>query len=90
MYFPQKTALSKAINKENLEMVALLMSNPQIDVNMKIIHNNDVIWKYSLNLKSTALIMAIEKGNLKIVKLLLSNPTIDINAKIIQKTVFLI
>ena len=78
-------ALILAIGKGNIEIIKLLLNNPKIDINQKLIiiqiqnsQNNQ------RNDEKNALIHAIEKGNVEIVKLLLSNPKIDINQKLIN------
>ena len=61
-----KTSLFLAIEKDNVEIVKLLLSNPSIDVNKG--YGN-----------KAPLLLAIEKDNVEIVKLLLSNPSINVN-----------
>lgn len=63
--------LITSIGEKNVEIVRLLLSKPNIDVNI----NDD-------NTFMTLLCMAAEAGICDIVKFLLSNPKIDVNLKI--------
>ena len=78
-------ALIRSIEVGIVDFIQLLLNNPKIDINQKLIiiqiqnsQNNQ------RNDEKNALIHAIEKGNVEIVKLLLSNPKIDINQKLIN------
>ncbi|KAK8895295.1 hypothetical protein M9Y10_023741 [Tritrichomonas musculus] len=62
----EKTPLELAVEKGNREIVLLLLSCKNIDVN----HNFD----------GTCLHKAVEKGNIEIIYLLLSCKNIDVNA----------
>lgn len=54
----------------HVETVKILLSNPNIDVNIKRIPRGE----------GTALIYACNKNHIEIVKLLLAVPSIDVNA----------
>ena len=75
----QKTALYVAIEKENIEIIKLLLANKNIDVNIPNMEDaftgggDEMVWK------RTALYNAIRKRNNDIVKLLLQNDKIDVN-----------
>ena len=69
-----KVALYAAVEKNNVEIVKLLLANEKIDVNFSNHHINNIIgWK------KTALYTAVKNENIDIVKLLLSNKNIDVN-----------
>lgn len=74
------TALHMAIEKGNLEMVRLLLTNPKIDINARKIFK---LKKQLLNIKyqKTPLQIAIEKKYVDIVKLLLEQASISINER---------
>lgn len=65
--------LITSIGEKNVEIVRLLLSKPNIDVNI----NDD-------NTFMTPLCMAAEAGICDIMKFLLSNPKIDVNQKILK------
>ena len=68
------TALHVAIEKENIEIIKLLLTRKDIDVNCLAI-----IFKGPKLHQKTALHIAVENENAEIVKLLLSNQNIDVN-----------
>ena len=80
----EKTPLFAAVEKENFEIIKLLLNTDDIDVNV-INNENDNIWGGNmimfceLTKKKTALYVAIEKENIEIIKLLLANNNIDVN-----------
>jgi len=61
------TALMWAIDRQNIEIINLLLNNNIIDINAKN------------NYGDTALMWAINKQNIEIINLLLNNNNIDIN-----------
>ncbi|KAK8899206.1 hypothetical protein M9Y10_001510 [Tritrichomonas musculus] len=63
-------ALHMAVDNNDTEIVKLLLSHPNIDVN---------ILSKSKNVSETALHRAVYKGNEEIIELLLSHPKIDVN-----------
>lgn len=67
-----------SIEKGNLEIIKLLLTREEIDVNAKTIYKEYANDKYDY--EKAPLHLAIEKGNLEILKLLLSFPSIDINS----------
>ena len=67
------TIVMEEVEKNNEDIVKLLLMNNQIDVN---IFNVEAYNDYS---ERTALSMAVEIGNIEIIKLLLNNDKIDIN-----------
>lgn len=80
----EKTALNVAIEKGNIDIVKLLLSNPKIDINIvsneyNYFSGNREILKEKY--AKTALFKAVEKENVEIVKLLLERPEININFK---------
>ncbi|KAK8838914.1 hypothetical protein M9Y10_032373 [Tritrichomonas musculus] len=100
--YDEKTPLFLAIEKQNVELVDLLLKNKSIDVNkinrfdcatkVKIKKQGSTTWYINyLNItkelhEKTALFLAVEKGNIEIVKLLLSKDEIDVS--IINKKEF--
>ena len=81
---PRKSLLIYAIEKENVEIIKLLLSYSQIDPNIVAILI-DIIFMMVFIIISykTALIVAIEKNNIEIINLLLSCQKIDLNIQII-------
>ncbi len=77
----KKTALNMAVEYNNIDLVKLLLSCKNINVNIESISIPRSKAKYN----KTALYIAVEKNNEEIIKLLLENPLIDVNAKIKQK-----
>ena len=69
--FKGKTALNIAVEKNNLEIVKLLLKNERIDVNAPYKPNEREV--------ESALYLAVEKENIEIIKLLLTNDQLDIN-----------
>lgn len=70
--------LHEAVIQGNEEVVKLLLSNPNIDVNNKLEYHD--FGNYgSYHIEKTALHIAIEKGYTKIVELLLSHPDVNVN-----------
>lgn len=81
-----------AVAKNNIEIINLLLSNPDIDVNkkavfffiLKILYNFRIsifLEFYFLCIFKSALHLAVSDNKIEIVKLLLSHPKIDINLK---------
>ena len=69
-----QSALHLAVMKGNVEIVKLLLSNENIDVNV-FNHINETDYED----ENTALYTAVKNGKLKIVNLLLSHKNIDVN-----------
>ena len=67
-----KTALYLAVEKENIKIIKLLLSNNKIDVNIINKSNKD---------EKSALHLAVQKESVEITKSLLSFKNIDINIK---------
>ena len=87
--YRQEIALLIAVQFKNFEMVKLLLSKPNIDVNYRATYEYDVEnGKEHLSnrddtiqtIRKTALRIAIEKGYAQICKLFLAHPNIDVNA----------
>lgn len=76
-YDYEKTALHIAIEIQNIEIIKLLISCPEINVNAKYISSDSGQEKR----EQAALHMAIDSKNIEIVKILLSCPNIDVNIK---------
>ncbi|KAK8839044.1 hypothetical protein M9Y10_032510 [Tritrichomonas musculus] len=75
------TPLYFAVEKENVQIVQLLVNHKNIDVNLK---STFYLWtckkeEKTIDKEETALHNAVSKGNLDIIKLLLGNKSIDIN-----------
>lgn len=66
--------MNLAIEKENIEIVKLLMSHNKFDVNFPYMY----LGEDSIEEKPP-LYFAVEKGNIEIVKLLMSNDKLDVN-----------
>lgn len=66
-----------AINNNSVEMVKLLLSNPDIDVNMK----NEYDIFETLYIYRTPLHYAVRNGNTDIINLLLANKKIKVDVK---------
>ena len=85
-----KTALYAAVEKENIEIIELFLSNPRIDINIPCIKT---LIKTGINEKyeRTPLYEAVKIGNIDIIKLLLKNDKIDINIinKKLHKNIFI-
>lgn len=83
----EKTALYEAIEKENLEIIQLLLNKKEIDVNIKSTVTFEKLMKSradcaTFKCEVTPLYQAIEKENPKIVELLLlNNQEIQVNLK---------
>ena len=90
----KKTALHVAVEKENIELIQLLLNTNNIDVNIKTYESFNeprfvqyAEWcrepvKYDkclLSTEKTALYIATEKNNLEIVKLLLNHKDTQVN-----------
>lgn len=73
------------IEKENIEIVKLLLNNDKIDINInnrEIEAHNSVtatIRKIAMLKEKTALFLAVEKENIEIIKLLLNKENLLIN-----------
>lgn len=81
LFWQKKTILYKAIENNNIEIIDLLLSNPNIDVNYKSLRINNF---KGLGVKKeikTILYRAVESNNPSIVKNLLSKSNIDVNQK---------
>lgn len=79
----KKTSLHIAVEKENAEMVKMLLACKEIDVN--IIGNylksySKIGLHYDVHEYKTVLSIAAEKGYTEIIYILLTNPNIDVNA----------
>ncbi len=86
----KKTALYLAVENENIEIVKILLSHKDVDVNILNESNaeytrgrSDEYFSYTdyktKNKKRTALYLAVLKENTEIIKLLLENKRIDVN-----------
>ncbi|KAK8881671.1 hypothetical protein M9Y10_004431 [Tritrichomonas musculus] len=67
-----------AIEKNNMEIIQILLSNQEIDLNVKFNFGG------LTRLEKTALSLAIEKNNTELITLLLSKTGIDTNVKLIN------
>lgn len=74
--------LNNAVNKENIEIVKLLLSCEKVDVNKTNQSNKWKLFKQKLFTEETALFLAILRKNVEIVNLLLSCESIDVNLPI--------
>ena len=80
-----QTALSHAIENEEVEIVKYLLSNPKIDINMKskseIKEGGGCIsyFEYAKTNEKSSLFYAIENGNINTIRALLEKQKIDIN-----------
>lgn len=80
--YAEKTALHIAIENGHTEIVQFLISNPNIDINLKQkLYNNDCIME-----EHTPLYIAIENEKTEIIKILLSHSDIDINCISVMNT----
>lgn len=86
----EESLLQVAVEKENYEIIKLLLQRKEIDTNFlnsKVVIDRQVHKKTYEEVdhieiqKKTALVIACEKNNTEIVRLLLSDPNIDINKK---------
>ena len=68
----EKTALCLAVEKENIEIIKLLLTNDTLIIDVLNTYSGD-----GVNNK-TALSLAVEKENIEIIKLLLTNVGINI------------
>ena len=75
----EKTPLYMAVQMRNIKIVKLLLSNPSIDVNIKLVKTQ--FDEEEVISEKTLLYLAVELNNEKIVNLLLSDPNIDVNIK---------
>ena len=88
------SALHRAIEREKYEIVEILLSHPNIDVDAKMTDINNGIQKKNFNqiwifiYEKSILEFATENRNIRIIELLLSHPKIDLNEKIVQKIKF--
>ena len=69
------TALHVAVKKGNYEIIQLLLSCIEIDVNLDAVYTI----KFNIWQKKTPLLIAIEKGFINIVQCLLQCDKIDVN-----------
>lgn len=84
-FLEEKTVLQVAIEKRNVEIVNILLSQPDIDVNEKIESRNninDLEFRSTTQYKTstTALHIAVINKDLEIIKLLLNHKKINVNA----------
>lgn len=73
-----------ATQKENYEIIKLLLMNDKIDPNMRYEHTlfgTDAADRWAKCNKKTSLHFAIEKGNIELINLLLTNEKIDVNRR---------
>ena len=75
----QKTPLFQAVENENFEIVKLLKSNENVDVNCLCHFEYYKDREYPIKINRTPLSMAVAKNNIEITNLLLSNEKIDVN-----------
>ncbi|KAK8853002.1 hypothetical protein M9Y10_018000 [Tritrichomonas musculus] len=75
-YLSKFTALHLAAQNDNIEIVKLLLSTPNVDVNVQ---SEDIIDDGKIQKGFTALHFAALNNNIEIAKLLLSTPNIDVN-----------
>ena len=82
-FFFNQTPLNIAIEKENIEIIKILLTRNDIDVNEKSNIIKPIFFVYNVIIKKfidkTPLYLASEIGNPEIVQLLLSCEEIDIN-----------
>lgn len=83
-YREEKTVLQIAVERRNAEIVNLLLSQPDIDVNEIITSRNtiddlDTRCKTQEKTSTTALHIAVKNKNLEIIKLLLNHKKINVN-----------
>lgn len=70
----EKSVLYSAVEKENVEIIDLLLTKEKLDVNIPYLKNKD----NELEVKSP-LYLAFEKENVEIIELLLANKDLNIN-----------
>lgn len=87
----EKTTLFAAIEKGNIDIIQLLLSIPEIDINMHSISTESFIWKDPKKIdedgvyvfkdcrKKAPLHYSIEKKNIQLIHLLLKQKSIDVN-----------
>lgn len=87
----EKTTLFTAIEKGNIDIIQLLLSYPEIDINMHSILTESWIWKdpkkldddevyvFKVNKKKSPLHYSIEMKNTQIIRLLLKQKSIDVD-----------
>lgn len=83
-YREEKTVLLAAVEHYNIEMVSLLLSHPDINVNDKtttrnIINDLELRKKTQNNTSTTALHIAVKHKNVEIIQLLLNHKKINVN-----------
>lgn len=77
-----KPALYYAIEKENIDIVNLILSNKNIDINIPYLENTTYDTKpESFDIKTTSLYLAVKKGNIEIIKILLQNNELEVDTK---------
>ena len=78
----EKTSLIAAIEKQNIEIVKLLLTNPDIDINYIILKTD-----YLLKISKPTLYCAISTKINEIIKLLLSRSNVDVNERKIKQKI---
>lgn len=73
------TALNIAIDQENKEIVRMLLSKPNINVNIKSIHKKYISYEIDERSEMTPIYNAVAKRNKEIVQMLLTRNEIDVN-----------
>ena len=84
-----------AVEKENIEIVKLLLSHKNIDVNAQCISKHKIYSRKSndeqVKTKILSILhLAVVKENIELIKLLLLNPNIDVDNKYFFKNVKLV
>lgn len=74
-YGQNETALNIAVKNNNIEIIKILLDNPNIDINSQSI----IINKYGKEELETPLNNAIKNENIEIIELLVSKENLDIN-----------
>ena len=80
----EHSLLSYSVLKGKIEIIQFLISQPNIDINMRLTETRKGKNKEYIKTEQTILRVAILKGNQDIIKLLLSHKDININAKSIE------
>lgn len=77
--FIETTALNIAIDQENKEIVRILLSKPNINVNIKSFHEKHISYEIDERSEMTPIYNAVAKRNKEIVQMLLTRNEIDVN-----------